>query len=107
VSTPEELQGQYARGEERDRLLSPFGQVELARTSEILERTRPPSDLEERMAAPDLRSVVIAIPPARSSEFPSFRASARTFWRRHDATDLCLGSGFARLRGRARRARGL
>jgi SAM-dependent methyltransferase len=31
------------RGEERDRLLSPFGQVELIRTCEILERALPPA----------------------------------------------------------------
>ncbi|HET7170940.1 MAG TPA: hypothetical protein VFI18_04835 [Gaiellales bacterium] len=41
MSTPEELQGHYARGEERDRLLSAFGQVELTRTCEILERALP------------------------------------------------------------------
>ena len=42
MSTPEEIQGHYERGEERDRLDSPFGQVELARTCEILERALPP-----------------------------------------------------------------
>jgi SAM-dependent methyltransferase len=45
--------------------------------------------------------------PGRSSAFPSFWASARTCWRRLDAPDLCLAKRFARLRGRARRARGL
>jgi SAM-dependent methyltransferase len=43
MSTPEELQGHYERGEERDRLSTPFGQVELARTCEILERALPPA----------------------------------------------------------------
>jgi SAM-dependent methyltransferase len=43
VSTPEELQGHYARGEERDRLLTPFGHVEFTRTCEILERALPPA----------------------------------------------------------------
>jgi SAM-dependent methyltransferase len=43
VSTPEELQGHYARGEERDRLLTPFGQVEFTRTCEIVERHVPPA----------------------------------------------------------------
>jgi len=43
VSTPEELQGHYARGEERDRLQTPFGQVEFIRTCEILERALPPA----------------------------------------------------------------
>ena len=43
MSTPEELQGHYARGEERDRLDTPFGQVELTRTCEILERALPPA----------------------------------------------------------------
>src|SRR5207342_1722735 len=42
MSTPEELQGHYARGEERDRLLTPIGQVELVRTQEILGRHLPP-----------------------------------------------------------------
>lgn len=42
MSTPEELQGHYVRGEERDRLDTPFGQVEYARTCEILERALPP-----------------------------------------------------------------
>jgi SAM-dependent methyltransferase len=42
VSAPEELHGHYERGEERDRLLSPFGQVEFTRTCEILERALPP-----------------------------------------------------------------
>lgn len=43
MSTPEELHGHYARGEERDRLLSPFGQVEFTRTCEILARALPPA----------------------------------------------------------------
>jgi SAM-dependent methyltransferase len=41
VSTPEELHGHYARGEERGRLETPFGQVEFLRTCEILERALP------------------------------------------------------------------
>ena len=41
MSTPEELQGHYARGEERGRLVTPSGQVELARTREIVERHLP------------------------------------------------------------------
>ena len=43
MSTPEELQGHYARGEERGRLVTPSGQVELARTREIVERHLPPA----------------------------------------------------------------
>jgi SAM-dependent methyltransferase len=43
VSTDDEIREHYARGEERDRLLSPFGQVEFARTCEILERALPPA----------------------------------------------------------------
>ena len=43
MSTPEELHGHYTRGEERDRLDSPVGQVEFARTCEILERALPPA----------------------------------------------------------------
>jgi SAM-dependent methyltransferase len=43
MSTPEELQGHYVRGEERDRLDTPFGQVEYARTCEILARALPPA----------------------------------------------------------------
>jgi SAM-dependent methyltransferase len=43
VSTPEELHGHYSRGEERDRLLTPFGQVEHVRTCEILDRALPPA----------------------------------------------------------------
>ena len=43
MSTSEELHGHYARGEERDRLDTPFGRVEFARTCEILERALPPA----------------------------------------------------------------
>jgi 2-polyprenyl-3-methyl-5-hydroxy-6-metoxy-1,4-benzoquinol methylase len=43
VSTDDEIREHYARGEERDRLLSPFGQVEFARTCEILTRALPPA----------------------------------------------------------------
>lgn len=43
MSTDDEIRGHYARGEERDRLLSAFGQVEFARTCEILERSLPPA----------------------------------------------------------------
>jgi SAM-dependent methyltransferase len=43
VSTDGEIHEHYARGEERDRLLGPFGQVEFARTCEILERSLPPA----------------------------------------------------------------
>jgi SAM-dependent methyltransferase len=42
VSTEDEIRRHYALGEERDRLLSPFGQVEFARTCEIVERALPP-----------------------------------------------------------------
>lgn len=41
MSTPEELHGHYARGEERGRLETPFGEVEFLRTCEILERALP------------------------------------------------------------------
>jgi SAM-dependent methyltransferase len=41
VSTEGEIRAHYARGEERDRLQSPFGQVEFARTCEIVERALP------------------------------------------------------------------
>lgn len=43
MSTDDEIREHYARGEERDRLLGPFGQVEFARTCEILERSLPPA----------------------------------------------------------------
>ncbi len=43
MSTDGEIHEHYARGEERDRLLGPFGQVEFARTCEILERSLPPA----------------------------------------------------------------
>jgi SAM-dependent methyltransferase len=43
VSSDDEIREHYARGEERDRLLGPFGQVEFARTCEILERALPPA----------------------------------------------------------------
>ena len=43
MSTDDEIHEHYARGEERDRLLGPFGQVEFARTCEILERSLPPA----------------------------------------------------------------
>jgi SAM-dependent methyltransferase len=43
VSTPEELRDHYARGEERGRLDTAFGQVEFLRTCEILERALPPA----------------------------------------------------------------
>lgn len=42
MSTEGEIRAHYMRGEERDRLLSPFGQVEFARTCEIVERHLPP-----------------------------------------------------------------
>ena len=43
MSTDGEIREHYGRGEERDRLLSPFGQVEFARTCEIVERHLPPA----------------------------------------------------------------
>lgn len=43
MSTDDEIREHYTRGEERDRLLSPFGQVEFARTCEILTRALPPA----------------------------------------------------------------
>jgi SAM-dependent methyltransferase len=43
VSSEDEIHEHYARGEERDRLLTPFGQVELARTCEVVERHLPPA----------------------------------------------------------------
>jgi SAM-dependent methyltransferase len=43
VSPDDEIREHYARGQERDRLLSPFGQEEFARTCEILERALPPA----------------------------------------------------------------
>ena len=42
MSTEDEIRRHYALGEERDRLQTPFGQVEFARTCEILERALPP-----------------------------------------------------------------
>jgi SAM-dependent methyltransferase len=41
MSTEREIREHYARGEERDRLETPFGQVEYARTCEIVERHLP------------------------------------------------------------------
>ena len=38
----DEVQEHYSRGEERDRLDSPFGTIEFVRTTEILERQLPP-----------------------------------------------------------------
>ena len=43
MSTDGEIHEHYARGEEQDRLLTPFGKVELARTCEIVERHLPPA----------------------------------------------------------------
>jgi SAM-dependent methyltransferase len=41
MSTEREIREHYARGEERDRLETPFGEVEFARTCEIVERHLP------------------------------------------------------------------